>query len=121
MAFADLLARLDSRPGVRGRQFERICAWYLRSAPEYRAGHQTGLARVHAAIFKREQRRRGGRPGERRLRVVRDSVDGRCLGGEGADALMGELGHGVVSGDTVDGAMKDQLLGVTLWSAINTA
>jgi hypothetical protein len=56
-----------------------------------------------------------------RLRVVRDSVDGRCLGGEGADALMGELGHGVVSGDTVDGAMKDQLLGVTLWSAINTA
>ena len=36
MAFADLLTRLDSRPGVRGRQFERICAWYLRSAPEYR-------------------------------------------------------------------------------------
>ena len=35
-AFAGLLSRLDPRPGVRGRQFERICAWYLRSAPEYR-------------------------------------------------------------------------------------
>jgi predicted helicase len=36
MAFADLLSRLDPRPDVRGRQFERICAWYLRTAPEYR-------------------------------------------------------------------------------------
>src|SRR5215211_8931662 len=36
MALADLLSRLDSRPEVRGREFERICAWYLRSAPEYR-------------------------------------------------------------------------------------
>ena len=36
MALDDLLTRLDARPGVRGRQFERICAWYLRSAPEYR-------------------------------------------------------------------------------------
>jgi superfamily II DNA or RNA helicase len=36
MPFADLLSHLDPRPGVRGRQFERICAWYLRSAPEYR-------------------------------------------------------------------------------------
>jgi superfamily II DNA or RNA helicase len=36
MAFADLISRLDDRPGVRGRQFERICGWYLRSAPEYR-------------------------------------------------------------------------------------
>ncbi|MFZ0788428.1 MAG: restriction endonuclease, partial [Chromatiaceae bacterium] len=36
MEFADLLSRLDPQPGVRGRQFERICAWYLRNAPEYR-------------------------------------------------------------------------------------
>jgi superfamily II DNA or RNA helicase len=36
MSFAELLSRLDPRPDVRGRQFERICAWYLRSAPEYR-------------------------------------------------------------------------------------
>ena len=36
MPLADLLSQLDARPGVRGRQFERICAWYLRSAPEYR-------------------------------------------------------------------------------------
>jgi predicted helicase len=36
MAFAELLSCLDSRPDVRGRQFERICAWFLRSAPEYR-------------------------------------------------------------------------------------
>jgi Restriction endonuclease len=36
MALADLLSQLDARPGVRGRQFERICAWYLRNAPEYR-------------------------------------------------------------------------------------
>ena len=35
-ALDELLARLDARAGVRGRQFERICAWYLRSAPEYR-------------------------------------------------------------------------------------
>ena len=36
MAFADLISRLDPDPRVRGRQFERICAWYLRNAPEYR-------------------------------------------------------------------------------------
>jgi len=36
MALADLLGRLDARPEVRGRQFERICRWYLLSAPEYR-------------------------------------------------------------------------------------
>lgn len=36
MSFTDLISRLDARPGVRGRQFERICAWYLRNAPEYR-------------------------------------------------------------------------------------
>jgi predicted helicase len=35
-SFTDLISRLDARPGVRGRQFERICAWYLRNAPEYR-------------------------------------------------------------------------------------
>ncbi len=33
---ADLLQQLDPRPDIRGRQFERICKWYLRSAPEYR-------------------------------------------------------------------------------------
>jgi superfamily II DNA or RNA helicase len=36
LGFAELVNRLDSRPGVRGRQFERICVWYLRCAPEYR-------------------------------------------------------------------------------------
>jgi superfamily II DNA or RNA helicase len=36
MSFAELMSRLDPRPDARGRQFERICAWYLRSAPEYR-------------------------------------------------------------------------------------
>ena len=35
MPLADLLSQLDARPGVRGRQFERLCAWYLRNAPEY--------------------------------------------------------------------------------------
>jgi predicted helicase len=30
MAFADLIGRLDAREKVRGDQFERICAWYLR-------------------------------------------------------------------------------------------
>jgi predicted helicase len=35
-SFTHLISRLDARPGVRGRQFERICAWYLRNAPEYR-------------------------------------------------------------------------------------
>lgn len=34
--FADLLRQLDSRPMARGRQFERICVWYLNNAPEYR-------------------------------------------------------------------------------------
>ena len=33
---ADLLGRLDPDPRVRGHQFERICAWYLRNEPEYR-------------------------------------------------------------------------------------
>jgi len=36
LAFSDLVRQLDSRPHVRGRQFERLCAWYLRNAPEYR-------------------------------------------------------------------------------------
>jgi predicted helicase len=36
LAFADLIGRLDARKKVRGDQFERICAWCLRSAPEYR-------------------------------------------------------------------------------------
>ncbi len=31
-----LLDTLDSQPAVRGRQFERICKWYLQHAPEYR-------------------------------------------------------------------------------------
>jgi len=35
MLLADLLGQLDPRPDVRGRQFERLCAWYLRNAPEY--------------------------------------------------------------------------------------
>ncbi len=34
--FASLLACLDPRPDVRGKQFERICKWYLENAPEYR-------------------------------------------------------------------------------------
>jgi superfamily II DNA or RNA helicase len=33
---AALLSQLDAQPGVRGRQFERLCAWYLQNAPEYR-------------------------------------------------------------------------------------
>jgi predicted helicase len=36
MPLADLLSQLDRRPGARGREFERICAWYLQNAPEYR-------------------------------------------------------------------------------------
>jgi predicted helicase len=36
LSFSRLLTRLDPDPGRRGREFERICAWYLRSAPEYR-------------------------------------------------------------------------------------
>jgi superfamily II DNA or RNA helicase len=35
MSLASLLSQLDARPDVRGREFERICAWYLRNAPEY--------------------------------------------------------------------------------------
>jgi predicted helicase len=37
MSLPDLLHQLDSRRDVRGRQFERLCAWYLRNAPEYRS------------------------------------------------------------------------------------
>jgi predicted helicase len=33
---ADLLRQLDPRPDIRGRQFERICKWFLQNAPEYR-------------------------------------------------------------------------------------
>ena len=32
-----LLARLDPDPGRRGRQFERVCAWYLTHDPGYRS------------------------------------------------------------------------------------
>jgi predicted helicase len=35
-SLAALLNRLDPDEKVRGRQFERICAWYLGNAPEYR-------------------------------------------------------------------------------------
>jgi predicted helicase len=35
-----LLSQLDARPDVRGRQFERLCLWYLENAPEYR--HRIG-------------------------------------------------------------------------------
>jgi superfamily II DNA or RNA helicase len=35
MSLGSLLTQLDPRPAVRGREFERLCAWYLRSAPEY--------------------------------------------------------------------------------------
>jgi superfamily II DNA or RNA helicase len=37
VGFEDLLANLSERPDRRGREFECICQWYLRSAPEYRA------------------------------------------------------------------------------------
>lgn len=37
MPLADLLQQLDPRPDIRGRQVERICKWYLQSAPEYRS------------------------------------------------------------------------------------
>ena len=36
MSLDSLLAQLDPDPRRRGREFERICAWYLRNAPEYR-------------------------------------------------------------------------------------
>jgi len=36
VALRDLLQQLDPRPEIRGREFERICAWFLRSASEYR-------------------------------------------------------------------------------------
>jgi hypothetical protein len=34
---SELLSKLDPKEQVRGRQFERICKWYLLNAPEYRA------------------------------------------------------------------------------------
>jgi predicted helicase len=33
---ANLLQQLDPRPDMRGCQFERLCKWFLQSAPEYR-------------------------------------------------------------------------------------
>jgi superfamily II DNA or RNA helicase len=36
MGFEALLGRLSQRAEIRGREFERICKWFLRSAPEYR-------------------------------------------------------------------------------------
>jgi superfamily II DNA or RNA helicase len=35
--FEGLLAQLDPRPDRRGREFERICRWYLQNAAEYRS------------------------------------------------------------------------------------
>ncbi len=34
--FSDLFARLDSDPRVRGKQFERICQWFLTNDPVYK-------------------------------------------------------------------------------------
>jgi len=36
-AFTDLVATLAADPGVRGRQFEQICRWYLMNDPQYRS------------------------------------------------------------------------------------
>jgi predicted helicase len=36
MELSDLLRQFDPRSDVRGRQFELLCRWYLRNAPEYR-------------------------------------------------------------------------------------
>jgi len=35
MTFADLIEQLGPTPQARGRQFERLCRWYLEYAPEY--------------------------------------------------------------------------------------
>jgi superfamily II DNA or RNA helicase len=35
--FQALLSRLDSDPGIRGQQFERICKWFLETDPVYAA------------------------------------------------------------------------------------
>jgi superfamily II DNA or RNA helicase len=37
MSFEELLGKLSDRADLRGREFERICKWILRNAPEYRA------------------------------------------------------------------------------------
>lgn len=36
-AFNDLFARLDPDPSVRGKQFERICQWFLSNDPMYKS------------------------------------------------------------------------------------
>lgn len=36
-AFTDLVATLAAGPGVRGRQFEHVCRWYLMNDPQYRS------------------------------------------------------------------------------------
>ena len=36
LSLAALLAKLDPDPDKRGREFERVCRWYLTNAPEYR-------------------------------------------------------------------------------------
>ena len=39
VGFTQLLEQLDSRADIRGRQFEDLCCWYLRNAPEYSFRH----------------------------------------------------------------------------------
>ena len=34
--FDQLYSRLDSDRNVRGKQFERICVWFLENAPRYK-------------------------------------------------------------------------------------
>jgi superfamily II DNA or RNA helicase len=36
MTLTDVIQSLGAAPLVRGRQFERLCRWYLKNAPEYR-------------------------------------------------------------------------------------
>jgi predicted helicase len=39
LSLARLLAQLDPDDRIRGRQFERLCRWYLRNSPRYRFKH----------------------------------------------------------------------------------
>ena len=45
--FSDLFARLDPDPRVRGKQFERVCKWFLTNDPTYKNTLWRGFTTLH--------------------------------------------------------------------------
>ena len=84
VAFQDLVSTLSHDRYLRGRQFERICRWYLRNDPVF--SHQIGQVWLVAGLAGSLGSRRGHRPRGR-------DAPRRALGGAGQGLRRQRLGH----------------------------